>query len=96
MDPERWTEDHLLAGWNERADRVLMLGLGADARTVRSNLRPPGSRSMVLVWDLEPGAAGDGWLLRPYSACAADLPGLRRQDWEAPRGKRSFAATIEG
>jgi len=83
VDPARWPGDNLVAGWRERADRVLILGIGAHATSFRDDKLAPGPRSLVLVWNLQPGAKATGWLVRPYRAYAADLPALRARDWAA-------------
>lgn len=67
--------DHLLAGWNDRADRVLVLAIGAEPAP------PPGPRALLLHWTLQPGQTRLAWLVRPYRAWAADLPELRAGDW---------------
>jgi hypothetical protein len=90
-----WTQDvgdHLLAGWNERADRVLLLGAGADAYSLQEDGRAPSSRSMVLVWNLKPREKRVGWLVRPYRAYAADVPALRKHDWsqEMQQGRQEW------
>ena len=81
VDPTRWGSDVLLAGWRDRADRVLLLGLGADAYTLAADQRAPGPRSAVLVWNVKPGERRTGWVVRPYRAYRADVPELRKQDW---------------
>lgn len=81
VDATRWVGDNLVAGWNERADRVLMLGIGADAYSLSEDRRPPGPKELVCVWDVKPGETRTGWLVRPYRAYAADLQALRKGDW---------------
>ena len=86
-----WTRnvgDNLVAGWDERADRVLLLGVGADAYSLQADGRAPGAESMALVWNLKPGQRRGGWLVRPYRAYAADLPALRKHDWARRDGAR--------
>lgn len=92
VEPVQYAGDNLVAGWNERADRVLVLGLAADAYSLQSDGRPPSPRSMVLVWNLKPGEKRVGWIVRPYRAYAADLPMLRRHDWtqEMDAGRREW------
>ena len=84
--------DNLVAGWNERADRVLILGIGADAYWLQADRSPPGPRNMVLVWNLKPGERRGGWIVRPYHGYAADLPELRKHDWarEMEQGKKEW------
>jgi hypothetical protein len=60
----------------DRADRVLALGVGADAY-------PIGKKSMTLSWTIQPGETRTGWVIRPYEAYEADLPALRTSHWEA-------------
>lgn len=75
VDPE---EDAgvILAGWQDRADRVLILALGDGERGVHAN-------AIELSWELDPGESTVAWLVRPYEAYAADLPALRAADWAA-------------
>ena len=92
IDP-KWNQgDHVLAGWNERADRVLILGLGADSYSLQSDGTPPGPKKMILVWNLKPGETRQGWIIRPYHGYSADLPALRKRDWkeEMEQGKREW------
>ena len=81
VEPAQYAGDNLVAGWNERADRVLVLGLNADTYSLQTDGRPPTPRSVVLVWNLKPGEKRVGWIVRPYRAHAADLPMLRNHDW---------------
>jgi len=82
IDPKWNRGDHLLAGWNERADRVLILGLGADSYSLQTDQMPPGPKKMIMVWNLNPGETRQGWLIRPYHGYAADLPSLRKRNWQ--------------
>jgi hypothetical protein len=89
----RWNSgDNLVAGWNERADRVLILGLGADSYSLNNDGIPPGSRNMILVWNMKPGEERQGWIVRPYHAYEADLNALRILDWseEMKLGKKEW------
>ncbi|MBN2296240.1 MAG: hypothetical protein JXM70_27670, partial [Pirellulales bacterium] len=81
VDWKRFVGDNLIAGWNERADRLLILGLGADSYSLQADGRAPASKSMVLVWNLKPGEKRQGWIVRPYQSYVADLPKLRKHDW---------------
>ena len=92
VDPAPNTGDNLVAGWNERADRVLILGLGADSWSLAGDGQPPSPQSMVLVWKLKPGEKRAGWIVRPYRAYAADLPMLRTHEWakEMAAGRREW------
>ncbi|MCL5998049.1 MAG: hypothetical protein M1546_18660, partial [Chloroflexi bacterium] len=69
--------DMLLAGWMERADRVLVAGFGADEYPVIS------ATSIGMAWDVPPGETRTSWLVRPYCAYADDVPALRNRDWAA-------------
>ncbi len=84
--------DHIVAGWNDRADRVLILGLGAGSYSLQADGMPPGSKKMVLVWNLKPGEKRQGWLVRPYQGYSSDLSVLRRKDWaiEMEQGKKEW------
>ncbi len=82
IDP-KWNQgDHILAGWNERADRILILGVGADSYSLQKDESPPGPKKMILVWNLKPRETREGWIIRPYCGYSADLPALRKQNWE--------------
>ncbi len=70
-----WDKDVLLAGWLERADRILIFAVGADETTA------PGPTAFALAWELAPGEARVAWLVRPYRAYQSLLPVLRRTDW---------------
>jgi hypothetical protein len=69
VEPAENAGDNLVAGWNERADRVLVLGLGADAYAMEPGGQPPSPRTMVLVWNLKPRETRIGWIVRPYRLC---------------------------
>lgn len=83
VDPAR-PDDCLLAGWGERADRVIVMCPGADELPLR------GATALCPEWVVGPGETRIGWLIRPYASYAADMPGLRAQDWE-----EEFAAAKE-
>lgn len=92
IDPTQNLGDNLVAGWNDRADRVLILGLGADAYSLQTDGVPPGPKNMVLVWNMKPGEKQQGWIVRPYHGYDADLPALRKHDWtlEMEQGKKEW------
>ncbi len=96
VDQKRWVGDNLVAGWNERADRVLVMAVGADAYSTEKGNAAPGPRNMVFVWDLKPGETKTGWLVRPYAKATADLPALRATDWakELEAGKKVWRTLI--
>ncbi len=75
VDPVR-PNDCLLAGWGERADRIIVFCPGADDLPLR------GATTLCLEWTVAPGETRVGWLVRPYAAYAADLPALRARNWE--------------
>ena len=75
VDPDR-DHDCLLAGWGDRADRVIVLGIGADAFLIQ------GAVTLCPTWELGPGEKRTAWIIQPYSSYTADLPGLRAQDWQ--------------
>jgi hypothetical protein len=81
VDPDA-DRDCLLTGWGDRADRVLVLGLGADEYPVSTEVATSASVRASLTWKLRPGEKRTAWLIRPYRAYAADLPALRKHDWE--------------
>lgn len=92
VDVSQNAGDNLQAGWNDRADRVLILGIGADAYSLQADGLPPGANGMVLVWNAKPGEKRTGWIVRPYSAFADELPALRTRDWalELSQGKKEW------
>jgi hypothetical protein len=71
--------DYLLAGWNDRADRVLALALGASTPLRKDTV----AKTIALEWELAPGQSASGWLIRPYQAYEADVAALRAHDWAA-------------
>lgn len=79
--PGEATGDNLVAGWLDRADRVLVMGVGAEAWSEQTSGAPPSAKHLLMVWDLAPGETREGYLVRPYHACSADLPALRKRDW---------------
>ncbi len=92
VDPSQHVGDHLVAGWNERADRVLVLGLGAEKYSLRPDGQAPGKSNMVMIWNLKPGEKRQAWIVRPYHGYSADLPVLRKTDWgkELEQGKKEW------
>ncbi|MEI6501282.1 MAG: hypothetical protein WCP21_09690 [Armatimonadota bacterium] len=73
--------DSLLAAWGERADRVLLMGVGADRWSPAADGKAAGAKLLELRWDLKPGETREGFIVRPYRAYAAELPELRVRDW---------------
>jgi hypothetical protein len=69
--------DALLAALNDRADRVLILGVDAEEYPV---LCPT---TICMAWNLRPGETRTGWMVRPYRAYADDLPALRAHNWKS-------------
>jgi len=69
--------DNLQTGWTDRADRVLVLALGAQKYPVlRGNI-------LSMEWTLNPGESADGQLVRPYRAYNSDLEAIRKINWSA-------------
>lgn len=68
--------DCLLAGWGDRADRIIVMCPGADELPVR------GATTLCPVWTVPAGTTRTAWFIRPYRGYAADLPALRAQDWQ--------------
>jgi hypothetical protein len=83
--------DCLLAGWGDRADRVLILQTGAETCDV------PRAAALLLGWTLGPNETKSGLLVRPYRAYAEDLPALRKHDWsdEFDKGKAVWHALVD-
>ncbi|MCY2928488.1 MAG: hypothetical protein NTV86_03165 [Planctomycetota bacterium] len=74
VQPE-WDADVLLAGWQDRADRVIVFAVGGDLNPV------PAPSTLCLSWTLRPGEHRTAWLIRPYRAYEAALPALRKKNW---------------
>lgn len=89
VDPAR-PNDCLLAGWGERADRIIVLCPGADALPVR------GATTLYPEWIVAPGETRVGWLIRPYASYTENLVALRAADWEREfeAGKEAWHALI--
>ena len=93
IDPVRWPGDNLVAGWNERADRVLVLGIGAETYSLQGDGRAPGPRRWS--WSgtsnranrAPAGSCDPTERTRPICpGCAAQLvPGVEtaKQEWHA-------------
>jgi hypothetical protein len=92
IDPDYYAGDNLQAGWSDRADRILIVGLGADAYSLRDDRFPPGSQDMIMVWKVKPGEVRRGWIVRPYKNYEPELQILRQNDWakEMERGKEEW------
>jgi hypothetical protein len=97
IDPGRWAADSLIAAQQDRADRVLMLGLGADRWTSSTDGRPLAPGTLSFIWNLSPGEKRTAWLVRPYRAYEVDLPALRKHDWarEAATAKQEWRELID-
>ena len=74
-DPLR-PKDVLLAGWMDRADRVIIAGVGGESYA-------GGDDTVYPALTLHPGETKVVWVIRPYLAYASMLPELRRHDWPA-------------
>jgi hypothetical protein len=82
IEPGR-NPDTLVACQGDRADRVLMLALGAASY-------PTDRMKMTLAWPLAAGETRTGWIVRPYEAYEENLPALRERDWA-----REFASAVK-
>lgn len=74
VQPE-WDNDVLLAGWQERADRIIVFGLGGDEKPVI------GANTLSMVWHMAAKSKQTGWLIRPYRSYHPTLAALRNIDW---------------
>lgn len=83
--------DVLLAGWKDRADRILVFLAGEAELSVRA------ATTLCPSWNLAPGEEREVFLVRPYRANHRDLPALRRQDWagEAAAGKQAWNVLLD-
>jgi hypothetical protein len=87
-DPLR-PRDVLLAGWMDRADRVIIAGVGAEEYA-------GGDNTLYPAVTLRPGETKVVWLVRPYLAYQSMLPELRRRDWsgEFEQGLKAWRSLI--
>jgi hypothetical protein len=85
--------DYLLAGWNAPADKILILGIGADYFPVD----PVITTQLNMVWELKPGETKTGWLIRPYNSFARDAAYLKTINWEEKfnRSKEIWKSLID-
>ena len=90
VQPE-WDSDVLLTGWMERTDRIMIFAVGGDKKPV------PGSTTLCMTWNLNPGEKRTGWIIRPYKAYQSLLPVLRKKDWarEFEESKKTWHALID-
>jgi tetratricopeptide (TPR) repeat protein len=86
-----WDADVLLAGWAERADRIIVFQIGGDTQPVI------GPTSLTMSWEIAPGETRQAWIIRPYRAYHSSLPVLRRKDWqtEFDQGIKSWLDLID-
>ena len=80
-----WDSDVLLAGMEDRADRINLFMLGGDEQPVKD------ITTISQVWNLEPGEKRTAWIVRPYVAYHSQLNTLRKQDWEKEFNKAKEA-----
>jgi hypothetical protein len=69
--------DYVLAGYAERADRILFLAVGAECPLRRDTA----GSTLGMRWEVRAGQGAEGWLARPYAAFEHEAPRLRRHDW---------------
>ncbi|BBI31948.1 hypothetical protein [Cohnella abietis] len=67
--------DLILAGWRERADRILVFGVGNYTSETKA-------ASFRLTWQLKPGESAEAYVIRPYKAYRDDFESLRLVNWE--------------
>lgn len=72
--------DHLICAYLERADRIMVLTMGAESMPLR---RDAIGKTLCMEWQLAPGQAVTGWIVRPHKAYSAEMPTLRQHDWAA-------------
>jgi hypothetical protein len=70
--------DYLLAGWFAPADKLLLLGIGADNFPTDS----VSTNQMNMNWVLKSGVTKTGWLIRPYNNFAKDVAYLKSINWQ--------------
>ncbi len=70
-----WDADVMLAGMEDRADRIILFMTGGDEQPVKA------VTTISQVWNLKPGEKRIGWIVRPYVAYQSQLTILRKIDW---------------
>jgi len=70
--------DYLLAGWGAPADKIIILGTGAD----NFPINPEVTTQLNMSWELKPGETKTGWLIRPYNNFAKDAAYLKTINWQ--------------
>jgi len=87
----QWDANVLLAGWQDRADRIIVFAVGGDEQPVL------GPTTIAMKWNLAAHAQKSGWLIRPYRAYHAMLPGLLQSEWHAEfeAAKKIWRALIQ-
>jgi hypothetical protein len=83
VQPE-WDADVLLAGWNDRADRIIVFALGGDQQPAIN------ANTISQVWQVPAGQSRNGYLIRPYRAHHGMLPALKGVDWS-----REFVEAVD-
>jgi hypothetical protein len=82
-DQNQRYRDSLVAGWTDRADRVVVTALGGEDYKVAVNTVHP-------LVDLKPGETKTVWLIHPLRVNQSALPEVRARDWP-----REFAESKE-
>jgi hypothetical protein len=70
--------DYMICAYIERADRVMLLTSGAESMPLR---RDAIGKTLCMEWQLAPGQAATGWIIRPHKAYSTEMPVLRQHDW---------------
>ncbi|MDR1142465.1 MAG: hypothetical protein LBL62_12295, partial [Planctomycetaceae bacterium] len=83
IDPEIWDSDILLAGMKDYANRITLIGIGAEKYSEKPDGRPHGHLNMMMCWTLKPGEKKSAWAVRPYNKREKDAKELRKHDWNA-------------
>lgn len=81
IDPEQ-VGNILYAGFRDRADRVLIMGIGADEYPIDPSRCPRTSHTMGMAWNLSPGETRIGWIILPYRAFKVDVQVLQIYNWD--------------
>jgi len=86
-----WDANVLLAGWQDRADRIIVFAIGGDEQPVT------GPTTLAMKWHLAAHEQKSGWLIRPYRAYHPMLPGLVRSEWseEFAAAKKTWHALLQ-
>ncbi|MDR1154850.1 MAG: hypothetical protein LBL04_09060 [Bacteroidales bacterium] len=81
IDPEIWKSNMLLAAMKDYADRITLIGIGAEKYSENPDGRSHGHMNMMMCWTLKPGEKKSAWAVRPYNKREKNAEELCQHDW---------------